>query len=70
MMLTDPDGYLKALAVTAAFVVTKLGLDRARGNSHVTKSEFRSLDKKVDGIQKSVSTIEGWIRGRIGEPPT
>jgi len=68
-MFTDPDGYVSGVLAAAAVIFGKVGFDRIRGNGHVTKEEFRCLDAKVDGISKAVSSIDGWLRGRMGEPP-
>ena len=68
-MLTDPEGYVSGVLAAAAIILGKVGFDRVRGNGHVTKEEFRALDKKVDCISEAVSSIDGWLRGRMGEPP-
>ena len=68
-MFTDPDGYVSGVLAAAAVILGKVGFDRVRGNGHVTKEEFRCLDAKVDCISEAVSSIDGWLRGRMGEPP-
>ena len=70
-MFTDPEGYVGGVIAAAALIVSKLGLDRVRGNGHVTKADLVGLAsaKDIIEIKEDVAEIKGWLRGRIGEPP-
>ncbi len=68
-MLPVLDAFIAGVLAAAAVTLGRVASARFRGNGHVTKEEFRALDKKVDCISEAVSSIDGWLRGRMGEPP-
>ena len=81
MNIDVTDVSLGTVLGTTLAVAIRVGWDKLRSNGHMTKAEFldwkqetveyrKDQDSKIDRVVKSVSTIEGWIRGRLGDPPS
>lgn len=80
-MLTDPEGYIGGVVAAAVVILSKLGVDRVRGNGHVTKADLTGLASASDmaavktdvaDLKKDFAQVKGWLSGRFGsgEPPT